>query len=167
MHDLVTQAKELAKRAHQGQVDKTGAPYIGHPERVAGHVAQHAASEDLEKAQTVAWLHDVVEDTHVSLGDLAQLFPADVVAAVDAMTKRAGEDRDTYYRRVRSNQIARAVKYADLDDNTDPDRTAQLDPATRQRLAAKYDYARSMLSENGKESRMKSGTLLGINLPQK
>ena len=148
MHDLVTQAKELATRAHQGQVDKTGAPYIGHPERVAGHVAQHAAGEDLEKAQTVAWLHDVVEDTQVSLGDLAQQFPADVVAAVDAMTKRAGEDRDTYYRRVRSNQIARAVKYADLDDNTDPARTALLDPETRRRLEAKYTHARGVLSAN-------------------
>lgn len=146
MRDLVNEAKEIATRAHQGQLDKTGAPYIGHPERVAGHVEQHAASEDLEVARAVAWLHDVVEDTQISLADLARQFPADVVDAVDAMTKRADEERDAYYRRVRSNRIARAVKSADLDDNTDPARTAQLDPATRQRLAAKYDHARSMLS---------------------
>lgn len=167
MHDLVTEAKEVATRAHQGQIDKSGAPYIGHPERVAAHVANHAAAEDLEEARAVAWLHDVVENTQITLNDLARQFPANVVTAVDAMTKRPGEERDAYYRRVRSNRIAKVVKNADLDDNTDPARTAQLDPATRQRLAAKYDYARSMLSGNGKESRMKSGTLLGINSPQK
>lgn len=147
MQDLVTEAKELATRAHQGQVDKSGAPYIGHPGRVAGHVAQHAAGEDLEVAQAVAWLHDVVEDTPVTLADLARQFPASVVAAVDAMTKRSGEEPDAYYRRVCSNRIARAVKNADLDDNTDPARTARLDPATRERLAAKYAHARSMLTE--------------------
>lgn len=147
MRDLVTEAKEVATAAHKGQLDKTGSPYIGHPGRVAGHVAQHAADQDLEVARAVAWLHDVVEDTQVTLADLAQLFPADVVAAVDAMTKRAGEEPEAYYLRVRSNRIARAVKHADLDDNTDPARTAQLDPATRQRLAAKYAHARSVLSD--------------------
>lgn len=148
MRDLVNEAREIATKAHQGQLDKTGAPYIGHPARVAGHVAQHAAGEDLEIARAVAWLHDVVEDTRVSLGDLAQQFPDEIVAAVDAMTKRADEERDAYYRRVRSNRIARAVKQADLDDNTDPTRTAQLDPATRQRLASKYEHARHVLSGN-------------------
>lgn len=147
MQDLVTEAKELATRAHQGQFDKSGAPYIGHPERVAGHVAQHAAGEDLEVAQAVAWLHDVVEDTPVTLADLARQFPADVVAAVDAMTKRSGEEPDDYYRRVCANRIARAVKNADLDDNTDPARTARLAPVTRERLAAKYAHARSMLTD--------------------
>ena len=147
MRDLVSEAKEIATRAHQGQIDKTGAPYIGHPERVATHVAHHAAAEDLEEAQVVAWLHDVVEDTQITLEDLARQFPANIVAAVDAMTKRLGEERDAYYLRVRSNRIAKAVKKADLDDNTDPARTAQLDPATRQRLAAKYDHARSVLSD--------------------
>ena len=146
MRDLVTEAKDVATAAHEGQMDKAGAPYIGHPGRVAGHVPRHAAAEDLEAAQAVAWLHDVVEDTPVTLDDLARQFPADVVAAVDAMTKRADEDRDAYYRRVRANRIARAVKLADLDDNTDPVRTARLDPVTRQRLAAKYDHARSVLS---------------------
>ncbi|WP_104104653.1 HD domain-containing protein [Arthrobacter sp. 08Y14] len=148
MRDLVTEAKDVATLAHKGQVDKAGSPYIGHPGRVAGHVTRHAAVEDVEAAQAVAWLHDVVEDTPVTLDDLARQFPADVVAAVDAMTKRAEEDRDAYYRRVRANRIARAVKQADLDDNTDPARTARLDSDTRQRLAAKYDHARSVLSGN-------------------
>lgn len=44
------------------------------------------------------------------------------------------------YRRVR------AVKQADQDDNTGPVRTVRLDPETRQRLAAEYDHARSVLA---------------------
>lgn len=147
MRDLVTEAKEVATQAHQGQVDKTGAPYIGHPQRVADHVSRYVASENLEVARAVAWLHDVVEDTPIALAELEQRFPPAVVTAVDAMTKRAGEEKDAYYRRVRKNPIARAVKQADLDDNTNPARTALLDPATRQRLAAKYQHARTVLSE--------------------
>lgn len=145
MSDLVDQAMVLAARAHAGQVDKVGAPYIEHPGRVAGHVARHAAAEDLEAARAVAWLHDVVEDTPVTLTELTQQFPPEIVAAVDAITKRAGEDREAYYQRVRTNRIARTVKHADLDDNTDPTRTAQLDPAARDRLAAKYAHARAVL----------------------
>ncbi len=146
MPDVVARARALAERAHTGQVDKAGSAYIDHPGRVVGHVVRHAADGDLEAARAVAWLHDVVEDTAVTLADLAEQFPSEIVAAVDAMTKRVGEDPDAYYRRVRSNRIARAVKQADLDDNTDPARTAQLDPETRQRLAEKYDHARAVLS---------------------
>ena len=62
MRDLVTEAKDVATAAHEGQMDKAGSPYIGHPGRVAGHVTRHAAAEDLEAAQAVAWLHDVVEN---------------------------------------------------------------------------------------------------------
>lgn len=157
MSDLVERAMVVAARAHAGQVDKAGAPYIEHPGRVAGHVDRHACPEDLEAARAVAWLHDVVEDTPVTLAELGQHFPAKIVAAVDAMTHRAGEDRDAYYRRVRTNRIARAVKHADLDDNTDPDRTARLDPAARDRLAAKYAHARTVLSANWSKGRTAPG----------
>lgn len=146
MVDLVAEARAVATRAHQGQVDKTGAPYIGHLERVAGHVKSHAGESDLSEARAVAWLHDVVEDTPVTLADLAQQFPPEIVAAVDAMTKRPGEELEHYYRRVSANRLARVVKNADLDDNTDPTRTVHLDPPTRQRLAIKYAHARTALS---------------------
>ncbi len=62
------------------------------------------------------------------------------------MTKRASEDRDTYYRRVADNPLALEVKHADLDDNSSPDRLAKLDPATRTRLQAKYTHARETLA---------------------
>lgn len=146
MHDQVTAAREMATQAHHGQTDKTGHPYIDHPRRVAEYVAAHARPDDLADAQTVAWLHDVVEDTGTTLADLATTFPPHVVAAVDAITKHPGQALEDYYRVVSSNPLALAVKHADLDDNTDPERTAALDPATRERLAQKYAKARSLLS---------------------
>jgi hypothetical protein len=136
---LVDAARRVAERAHQGQVDKAGAPYIGHPARVAARL-----SDDMARA--VAWLHDVVEDTDVTLDELSALgFPPEVVCAVDAMTHRDGEERTTYYRRVAGDPLALRVKHADIADNSDPGRLASLDAATRERLAAKYATARRLL----------------------
>lgn len=136
---LVQLAQAIAVRAHTGQVDKNVRPYIGHPARVAERVGGD------DGAQIVAWLHDVVEDTEVSLEDLRRQFPDFVVDAVDAMSKRTGEPLDDYYARVRADPIARAVKLADIADNTDPDRLALLEEPTRLRLLAKYDHARRAL----------------------
>ena len=146
MSTLTDRARDIATRAHRGQTDKTGADYIDHPRRVAERVRQYAAADQQEAAQVVAWLHDVVEDTGVTLDDLREDFPANVVAGVDAMTRRPGEDGDDYYRRVAAHPLARAVKQADLDDNTDPARTALLDEDTRTRLARKYAHAREVLA---------------------
>lgn len=138
--DLESEAETLARTAHGGQVDKSGMPYAEHPARVAARV--HGGD-----ARAAAWLHDVVEDTHVTFDDLrARGFPEQVVAAIDAVTKRAGEPSEDYYARVRSNELGLQVKLADLADNTDPVRMAQLDTATRERLTAKYAKARSMLT---------------------
>ncbi|RLY94290.1 HD domain-containing protein [Kocuria tytonicola] len=146
MSTLTDRARDIATRAHHGQTDKTGADYIDHPRRVAERVRHHAAAEQLEAAQVVAWLHDVVEDTPVTLDDLRAEFPADIVAGVDAMTRRPDEEHDDYYRRVAADPLARVVKQADLDDNTDPARTALLDPETRARLEQKYAHAREVLA---------------------
>ena len=64
LDELVGRAEALARSAHAGQVDKAGAPYAQHPERVA------AAVTGDPQAQAAAWLHDVVEDTSTSLADL-------------------------------------------------------------------------------------------------
>jgi len=140
---LAKQAEEVARAAHVGQVDKAGKPYITHPARVAGRVRGNAELE------AVAWLHDVVEDTPITLSDLLDAgFPERVVVAVDAITKREDESRDAYYVRVAADELAVQVKLADIDDNSDPGRLAALeDQATRDRLAAKYAYARAALTE--------------------
>lgn len=137
---LASLAERIAREAHAGQVDKTGHPYIEHPQRIAARVAGD------EVLESIAWLHDVVEDTSVTLAELQALFPLEVTEGVDAITKRPGESRLEYYARVRRNPHARKVKDLDIDDNTDPARTAQLDQATRERLAVKYAEARAELA---------------------
>lgn len=133
-------AEMIAAEAHAGQVDKAGQPYITHPARVAARVAGD------EHAVAAAWLHDVVEDTEVTLADLEQAFPPDVTAAVDALTRRRDEAPAEYYARVRRMPLALTVKLADMADNSDPQRLAQLDAATRERLIAKYARARAELT---------------------
>jgi (p)ppGpp synthase/HD superfamily hydrolase len=107
-------AKQIAIWAHAGQKDKAGVDYIHHVERVAAKVA----GDDV--AETVAWLHDVVEDNHfVSLGDLNTEFPGVVVRAVGAITRRTGEKYFDYIRRVALDPLAAKVKIADLQDHLD------------------------------------------------
>lgn len=106
-------AEMIATLAHIDQVDKGGNPYIEHPRAVSCLV-----TTDLEK--TVAWLHDVVEDTFVTLEDLKRVGFSDVVVmAVDAITRRYNESREDYLERVVRNPIAVMVKLADLTNNAD------------------------------------------------
>jgi hypothetical protein len=144
MSRIVDEAERLAKRAHAGQVDKSGHPYIGHPARVAARARNHGGDEQVE---IVAWLHDVVEDTPVTRDEIESLFGPEIAEAVVAITRRPDDVDDVYYERVAGNPIALAVKYADIEDNLDPARTAQLDPATRQRLAVKYAHALVVLAD--------------------
>ena len=141
--DHITTAEQLATAAHTGQTDKAGRPYLDHPRRVAARV--QATTNDPD-AVAVAWLHDVVEDTPVTLSQLRELgFSDTVVEAVDALTRRPGE-ADAYYRRVAANDLAHAVKLADLWDNTHPNRTSLLDPADAERLRHKYEHAAQLLT---------------------
>lgn len=143
---VVQLAREIAARAHDGQVDKAGHAYIEHPERVAARVSA-LFPEASPLVLAVALLHDVLEDTPTTASDLiAQGVPAPVVTAVEAVTKRDHEPAEDYFRRVRSSPWGRMVKQADIDDNTDPTRVAQLDPATAHRLATKYARARTLLA---------------------
>jgi len=116
----VARARAIAKAAHAGQVDKAGADYFSHPCRVAASLADPAA-------RAAAYLHDVVEDCPGwTLARLAaEGMPPEVVAAVDALTKREGEDGEAYLARVLANPIAVRVKLADLRDNMDMTRIAR------------------------------------------
>ena len=106
-------AYEIAKKAHLGQVDKAGEDYIKHPEKVASFVKTNE-----EKA--VAYLHDVIEDTELTLEDLCEYdFSKEVIEAVDIITKKRGEDYQSYLNSVKNNKLARAVKLADLRHNSD------------------------------------------------
>jgi (p)ppGpp synthase/HD superfamily hydrolase len=105
-------AIDIATEAHQGQSSKTGGPFIDHVRRVAEHV-------DGDDETLVAWLHDVVEKgPGWTFGRLREEgFSEIVVDAVDAMSKRDGEDYFDFVRRSITNPLARPVKRADLTDN--------------------------------------------------
>jgi GTP diphosphokinase / guanosine-3',5'-bis(diphosphate) 3'-diphosphatase len=106
-------AIELAARAHAGQLDKAGQPYILHPLRLM--LAVHKPHERM-----AAILHDVVEDTPMTFEDLVHAgFPTEVVTAVQALTKQSGESRIDAAHRAAADPIARVVKLADVTDNMD------------------------------------------------
>lgn len=124
----------IAALAHEGQVDKAGAPYVLHPLRVM-------LACQTPEARIAAVLHDVVEDTAITLEELeGEGFPAEVLEAVAALTKREGEDYEAFIRRVAPNPIAREVKLADLRDNSDLSRIAEPTERDRERIK-KYKRA--------------------------
>ena len=137
---LTVKAMNVAYNAHHGQKDKTGAPYIFHPIHVAEQM------ED-ETTTCIALLHDVLEDTSVTLAELEREFPREVTEALKLLTRAPGMDYLEYVRKVKSNPAARAVKLADLAHNSDEGRLRVLPPAVRDRLKEKYVKARAILEE--------------------
>jgi guanosine-3',5'-bis(diphosphate) 3'-pyrophosphohydrolase len=132
----------IAASAHAGQVDKAGQPYILHPLRVMLRVAS-------EHERVAAVLHDVVEDTAVSLGQLAaEGFAPQVISAIDALTKRAGETRMQAARRAAIDPIARAVKLADNAENMDLSRIKAPSARDFARLE-EYKAVRELLLAHG------------------
>ena len=139
---LTMKAMKLAYEAHQGQVDKAGVPYVFHP----WHLAESMTDEI---SVCTALLHDVVEDTDVTLEELEKAFPAEVTRAVALLTHRDDVPYFDYVRAVRENPVARQVKLADLAHNSDLSRMAGMDvqpDKTAERLE-KYRRARQILLE--------------------
>lgn len=110
---MLAKALNIAYSAHQGQIDKGGIPYIQHPIRVA----LNCLTDD---EKIVALLHDVIEDTSVTVEELMnEGFNQNIIDAIISLTKRNGEDYMTFIRRVSSNELATLVKIQDLKDNMD------------------------------------------------
>ena len=132
----VDAARELAQRAHEGQVDKVGQPYFAaHVEDVHRRVVAAGGDED---QQVAALLHDVLEDTAVTEEELLALGVSDAALRIVRLMTKTGGDEAAYLAAISAHPQARLVKLADIASNTDPVRVARLDPATRQRLQAKY-----------------------------
>ena len=109
----IEHAIEIAANAHAGQRDKAGQPYIFHPLRVMFRV-------NGEHEQMAAVLHDVVEDTAITIDDLAREgFPSEVLRAIAALTKLPGETRLEAAARAAADPVARKVKLADNAENMD------------------------------------------------
>jgi (p)ppGpp synthase/HD superfamily hydrolase len=103
----------LAARAHAGQLDKAGQPYILHPIRVMLRLPDATA-------RIVAILHDTVEDTDVTFEQLrAAGYGAEILSALDSVTRRADETYEDFVQRSAADPIGRRVKLADLADNMD------------------------------------------------
>lgn len=119
MSQTLERAIAIAAAAHEGQVDKGGAPYILHPLKVMLRV------NTLEE-RIVAVLHDVVEDCGISFDDLRKEgFSETVLMAIASVTKVPDESYEEFVERAAQNPIGRVVKLADLEENSDLSRIAE------------------------------------------
>ena len=142
---LTIQAARIAYEAHHGQQDKSGMPYIFHPYHLAEQMPD-------EITVCTALLHDVVEDTSVTIDELKKYFPEEVTDAVRLLTHQKGTDYFEYIRALAKNPIARIVKLADLAHNSDESRLtgcSRIPPEEALRLRQKYARAKAMLEKNG------------------
>jgi len=134
-------AISIAAQAHEGQLDKAGAPYILHPLRVMLKMTT-------EDEMIVAVLHDVIEDSDLTIERLRQEgFDGEVLAALECLTKRGGEEYWEYIARVRMNPLAIKVKIADLEDNLEVARLNEVTTADEERIE-KYRQALQMLANS-------------------
>lgn len=125
----------IASVVHKGQFDRAGEPYIMHPLRMMMRMND-------ETSRIVAVLHDVVEDSpDEDKWDFERLrkagFSEEVIAALDCVTdrKEQGETYDEFVERAASNQVARKVKIADLEDNMNMLRLGVVGEKQLERLA--------------------------------
>ena len=136
---MVDLALSIARKAHEGQLDKAGVDFIEHPIYVASQV-------DTEEEKAVALLHDVIEDSPVSAEGLLQAgLPETVVTAVQILSKKKEQDYQTYLETVKKNPLARVVKLADLKHNSDLSRLETITDKDLERLE-KYKKAIDYLS---------------------
>jgi len=137
---LVGRAVMVAAEAHLSQFDRAGEPYILHPLALAARAQDH-------DERIVALLHDVVEDTPVTLEWLAREgFPERIVRAIDALTKRDGEGYPAFIERVAKDRLATRVKLLDLAHNSDLSRLPAPTAADRERVQ-KYERAATRLRD--------------------
>jgi len=142
---MLEKAILIATNAHQGQVDKAGKPYILHPLRV-----MFSRQDDTERICAV--LHDVIEDTYITLDCLRnQGFSEEILTTLDALTRRNNESYDEFIDRILNNKIACYVKLADLSDNMDLSRIENPSQNDYQRIE-KYRKATGRILDVLKET---------------
>lgn len=146
-------ASLLARFAHHGQVDKSGADYYLHPMRVVEICQRSPEWYDLSQSDRyiacmAAWLHDVLEDTYITEEMLHDLMaPLEVIELVKALTHHPHERRTTYYERIKeAGPLAVMIKRADITDNLSPIRMSLLDDKSQERLKTKYAEALESLT---------------------
>jgi len=133
--ERVQQALAMATKAHFGQKDKAGKDYILHPMTVAGTVYDMGDDYII-----VALLHDVVEDTDVTIDEIEAAFGKNIADTVSIVTHDESDSYMDYVRRIKEsgNDIAFQVKLADMKNNMDLGRQTVITEKDIDRLEKKY-----------------------------
>lgn len=132
---LTRLASKIAYKAHEGQTDKAGVPYIFHPIHIAEQM-------DSEESCVVALLHDVIEDSDITLEILSKYFNDDIIAALRVLTKKENDDYVMYIKRVKTNKLAAKVKIKDLEHNRDLTRLDEVTDKDRKRSMKYWEAIR-------------------------
>ncbi|MBO5371593.1 MAG: HD domain-containing protein [Lachnospiraceae bacterium] len=141
---LTRKAMKIAYDAHHGQLDYSGVPYVFHAYEVA-------SGQKTETAVCAALLHDVVEDTEVTIEQLKEEFPEEIIEVVKLLTHGLDDDYAKYIERIRSNPIATAIKQADLKHNSNESRLDGVESVTEEQRAwwkEKYKMAKAILESD-------------------
>lgn len=147
--DRVAAAMRMAYRLHHGQYDKAGLPYIFHPYRVAEKMRKYRTM-NVESLTVVALLHDVVEDTSVTIDSIRTVAQAyyglwltdEEVRWIDAVSRRVGEKYADFIERTMQEPESRVVKFEDVADNLGRELIGEPLPAS---LVARYEKAYNRL----------------------
>lgn len=163
----ISKAFQFAIKAHEGQLDKAGVPYILHPisvmsrlESKTNHPPVDLNSLWMEKARIVALWHDIAEDTQYTIDDILEEVDLnlstkdtdDIRIALQLMTHDKSEPHNIYVDRIiqladTCEGIPLYVKKADIEHNALPEKMDLLDEATKNKLRDKYEYAASAIDE--------------------
>ena len=139
--NMVGTALHVAWHAHAGQKDKGGNPYIQHPLYVASRM-------ETENEIMTALMHDVVEDSDYTITVLKYMgFPGEVLDALELLTHDPDVDYFDYVRALKGNELARKVKLADLEHNSQIDRLGRKPTIKDIRRLRKYEKAKKILLE--------------------
>jgi len=136
--DRLSAAIVLATSAHAGQVDKGGNPYILHPLRIMMKMP-------CEVTRMLAVLHDVVEDTYVTMADIRNQFGREIADPLELLTHTHGTYKE-YVQKLAVNDLARTVKIGDIIDNMDLTRIANPQLHDHSRMK-RYVHAREYLEQ--------------------
>ncbi len=136
------QAISVAIKAHSGQIDKAGQPYILHPLRL---MLKFETTEE----KIVAVLHDVVEDSDFTFDKLRDIgFPSFIIEALDCLTKRENEAYQTFISRLSKNELARKIKIEDIKDNLDLTRLTQVNEKDFLRIKKYSEALRFLINKS-------------------
>lgn len=135
----LNKALEIAIKAHTNQFDKAGEPYILHPLHLMMQCKDNTH-------RIVAVLHDVIEDSDVTLESLKYIFTNEIIFAVDVLTHRKDVPYFDYINEVKKNPIATKIKILDLQHNSELNRLKVVTDKDRDRVK-KYNKAYCMLCD--------------------